>query len=163
MRMMDDATRPVKEREAMEAAERRRIEQARLAREAAERAKELAERQAREQALAKIYQEKALKLANRAAELKLHELMKERGPEALRQPQTIEQLGRTMEQTFTKEKIKLSELGHTKESLREGIKNYVEGVARDPDSFTRRMEPEREQEKERSRSIEHDRGYGYSR
>jgi hypothetical protein len=163
MRMMQEATAPVREREALEATERRAIEQVRLAREAAERARELAERQAREQLQAKLHQEKALKVANRAAELKLHELIKERGPEILREAQTIEHLGRTMEQTFSKEKIKLSELGHTKESLRDGIREYLDGVARNPERFTQKIEPEREETKERSRDIEHDRGYGFSR
>lgn len=177
MRMMAEATRPVERREAREAMERRVAEEARLAREteraareALARAKELAEQQAREQLLAKIRCEKARELANQEMGRELHMLMKERGAGVLHERETIKVLSEGFERTLVKEQTKLSELGHTKESLREQVKEYVDGVARDPESFTRRMEPverlrQREPEvKERSRSIEHDRGgYGFSR
>ncbi len=170
---MDEATRPVDVREAREEGMRRAAEQARrvaeearMAREAAERARAQAEQQRQQEALTKQRTAGALKEANRTAERELHGLMKEHGAtQALRDPRTVEQMGRAMERTLKEHHTKMSELGWTRENLREQIGAYTKEIAKDPEAFMQRMEPLKEQTKERSRGIEHDRGhdYGYSR
>jgi hypothetical protein len=133
-KLIDKAQKPVHEREQQEVALQQ--DEADAAREAAEKAA-LQEQQTR---AADSARELAFRAANFRVDLKVCQILKEDGVESLYSPETIDQLGLTVELALGGHGLQLSGVGLNRDSLAEQLSSYVVEIGNNPETFLSRME-----------------------
>lgn len=135
-RLIDEAQRPVHEREQQEAALLKDKAGADATRESAEQAAP----QEQQTCAAESARELALRAANFRVDLRVWQMLEEDGREGLYFPESIDELRLTVEQTLGEYGVQLSGIGLTRDSLAEQLSSYVVEIGNDPETFLSRME-----------------------
>lgn len=134
--LIDEAQRPVYEREQQEAALLQDEADADVARKSAKKAVP----QEQQTHVAESARELALRMTNVRVDLQVCQMLREDSLEGLYSPENMDELRLTVEQTLGEYGVQLSGIGLTRDSLVEQLSSYIVEIGNNPETFLSRME-----------------------